>query len=218
MAEKNPTEDDAPAGAPEWMVTFSDCMTLLLTFFVLLLSFATFDQHVFKNIGASFANALPNVGVSFTERRDSMWKRRQIIKQEKVEKGAEVPTMTNKEKANFMREKRPLDFRNLKVFTAPSKVFFYGDGAAISKAGRKSLEKLAIFLLATPSRIVVSENGPDGDMELGLKRAWRVVEYLSTKGQIDKEMFSITASTTVRSRRADRRVLEITLLERDIYQ
>ena len=34
-------------GAPEWMVTFSDCMTLLLTFFVLLLSFSSFDDKVF---------------------------------------------------------------------------------------------------------------------------------------------------------------------------
>ncbi len=34
-------------GAPEWMVTFSDCMTLLLTFFVLMLSFSSFDEKTF---------------------------------------------------------------------------------------------------------------------------------------------------------------------------
>ncbi|MHC4104970.1 MAG: flagellar motor protein MotB, partial [Planctomycetota bacterium] len=41
--KKQVVEDEAP-GAPEWMVTFSDCMTLLLTFFVLLLSFSSFDD------------------------------------------------------------------------------------------------------------------------------------------------------------------------------
>lgn len=32
-------KQDAPAGAPEWMVTYGDMVTLLLTFFVLLLTF-----------------------------------------------------------------------------------------------------------------------------------------------------------------------------------
>lgn len=34
-----------PAGSPAWMVTFSDLMTLLLTFFVLLLSMAIIDEQ-----------------------------------------------------------------------------------------------------------------------------------------------------------------------------
>lgn len=34
-------EEDEPAGAPEWIVTFSDMISLLVTFFVLLLSFAS---------------------------------------------------------------------------------------------------------------------------------------------------------------------------------
>ena len=36
------------AGAPAWMVTFSDLATLLLTFFILLLSFANMDVENFK--------------------------------------------------------------------------------------------------------------------------------------------------------------------------
>ncbi len=35
---------------PEWMVTFADMMTLLLTFFVLILSFSTTDIERYKNI------------------------------------------------------------------------------------------------------------------------------------------------------------------------
>jgi len=36
-------DDDKASGPPGWMVTFGDAISLLLTFFVLLLSFSTFD-------------------------------------------------------------------------------------------------------------------------------------------------------------------------------
>ena len=55
------TESDEAPGAPVWMVTFSDCMTLLLTFFVLLLSFSSFDDKVFRKLKVIFMNALPAV-------------------------------------------------------------------------------------------------------------------------------------------------------------
>ncbi|HMB15452.1 MAG TPA: flagellar motor protein MotB [Pelovirga sp.] len=50
------------AGAPLWMVTFSDMMTLLLTFFVLLLSMATLDQVRFQQAAESLSGAF-GVGV-----------------------------------------------------------------------------------------------------------------------------------------------------------
>lgn len=44
-------------GAPTWIVTFADLMSLLLTFFVLLLSFATMDIIKFRQMAASLKNA-----------------------------------------------------------------------------------------------------------------------------------------------------------------
>ncbi|HDR05093.1 MAG TPA: flagellar motor protein MotB, partial [Candidatus Marinimicrobia bacterium] len=38
MAKKKQKEDLGPPGAPAWMTTYSDMVTLLLTFFVLLIS------------------------------------------------------------------------------------------------------------------------------------------------------------------------------------
>ena len=37
-------------GAPGWVVTFGDMMSLLLTFFILLLSFATLDKVQFQKL------------------------------------------------------------------------------------------------------------------------------------------------------------------------
>jgi chemotaxis protein MotB len=45
-------------GAPEWMVTFADLMSLLLTFFVLLLSFSNMEIIKFRTMAGSVRNAL----------------------------------------------------------------------------------------------------------------------------------------------------------------
>ena len=47
-----------PAGAPAWMATFADMATLLMAFFVLILSFAEFNVPKFKQISGSLKNAI----------------------------------------------------------------------------------------------------------------------------------------------------------------
>ncbi len=55
------TEEDCPkcppVGAPAWMSTFADMATLLMAFFVLILSFAEFNVPKFKQISGSLKNA-----------------------------------------------------------------------------------------------------------------------------------------------------------------
>ncbi|NQD36890.1 OmpA family protein [Permianibacter sp. IMCC34836] len=51
-------EGTATVGAPSWMVTFADLMSLLLCFFVLLLSFSTMDAERFKAIAESLQASL----------------------------------------------------------------------------------------------------------------------------------------------------------------
>ena len=46
-----------PEGAPAWMATFADMATLLMAFFVLILSFAEFNVPKFKQISGSLKNA-----------------------------------------------------------------------------------------------------------------------------------------------------------------
>lgn len=50
-------EDEGPAGSPAWMATFADLMSLLMCFFVLLLSFAEMDVEKFKQIAGSMKMA-----------------------------------------------------------------------------------------------------------------------------------------------------------------
>lgn len=47
--------EEAPAGAPEWIVTFSDMVSLLVTFFVMLMSFSTISTNDSMMIVEAFA-------------------------------------------------------------------------------------------------------------------------------------------------------------------
>jgi len=48
---------DCPAGIPAWMATFADLMSLLMCFFVLLLSFSEMDVLKYKQLAGSMRNA-----------------------------------------------------------------------------------------------------------------------------------------------------------------
>lgn len=55
--EKKEACPECPVGAPAWMVTYSDLVTLLLTFFVLLLSMANMDPVKFTEASSSLKDA-----------------------------------------------------------------------------------------------------------------------------------------------------------------
>ena len=55
---KGPKCPECPRGLPAWLATFADLMSLLLTFFVLLLSFSTTSQSDFEKALGSLQGAL----------------------------------------------------------------------------------------------------------------------------------------------------------------
>lgn len=69
MAKKK--EEEAPAGAPAWMATFSDLMNLLLCFFVLLFSMSSVDAAKYDQVVQSLSQAFSIInttgGVSITQ-------------------------------------------------------------------------------------------------------------------------------------------------------
>jgi flagellar motor protein MotB len=207
-------EEDAPAGAPEWMLTFSDCMTLLLTFFVLLTSFATFDDKTIPELSKACAKAIPGVGLLGSSVKKTMLPK-DISLTDPLDEGSETRTPERSSNTNFMREKKPLDFRNLKVFTLDSGKIFWGQGVALTQEGQEVMKMLEKFFLNTPGRIIISENGP-GNASLGLERALMATNYF-VAGGIPKKRLNISASPTTQETAATRQ-LEITLLERSAYE
>lgn len=57
MSDEEENACECPAGLPAWMGTFADLMSLLMCFFVLLLSFSEMDAMKFKRLAGSMAQA-----------------------------------------------------------------------------------------------------------------------------------------------------------------
>jgi len=66
---KKAKQEEVSAGAPAWMATYGDMMTLLLCFFVLLFSMSSVDVAKFKAAMSSFADQIDILpgGVALTE-------------------------------------------------------------------------------------------------------------------------------------------------------
>lgn len=62
MSEPKKKKKSEAPGAPAWMVTYSDMVTLLLTFFVLLLSMASVDRVKFSSAAGSLKGAFGVLG------------------------------------------------------------------------------------------------------------------------------------------------------------
>ncbi len=237
---KKQQEPDEPPGAPQWMVTFSDCMTLLLTFFVLLLSFSSFDDRIFRKLKVIFAKSLTSVSPSDKTNRDAFLPTNQLMHTEDLDEGSEKPTLARDTEDNLKQEAEAEDFHNRKVFLVPSRRVFWGEGTTISGQGHKTLAVMASFLKEVPNRVVISENTWGNDKNSrrsGLPRAWAVMEYLTTTQGLDERKFSISAASTITqgtlksgettpavsllpsktTGAKKERMLEIVLLERSIY-
>lgn len=227
---KQVESDEAP-GAPEWMVTFSDCMTLLLTFFVLLLSFSSFDNRIFRRLKVIYSTGLTSITPSMRSDRDALMYIPPIRHVSDLDKGSEKPTLATGDEDGLIDESGPFNLNKSIVFMLPSNKLFWGKGIAISADGRHIMDNMVLFLSEMPHRIVISENGlskePAGE-SLGLQRAWAVMNYLTVKQNLDKKRFSISSVSTLSqesnensypdSVRANAgRTVEIVLLARNIY-
>lgn len=226
----NKPQEEEIKGAPDWMVTFSDCMTLLLTFFVLLLSFSSFDNNDFKKLKVIFARKLDSISLQKTDK--SSFDAFQLIHyNDDLDKGSEKPTLEKGTVNNVKIDTEPLNFHKRKVFTKSSANIFWGQGTVISSQGKTILSSMASYLMDVPCRVVISENGPideNDSVNFGLQRAWTVVDYLTTIEGLDKGQLSISAAslTSTQHPASDKkdflktkstRTLEIVLLERSIY-
>lgn len=232
-ATKKQPPPEEPPGAPEWMLTFSDCMTLLLTFFVLLMTFSSPGNSDVKGVSDVIARLLPGFDWSTERYHDSLVEYLQFQAAEGTETGSEKPTLQKGTKGGLKATTPAFDLEFVKVFSIQSEKVFFGRGSVISPEGRDIMTTIASFLSRVPNRVAICEygfkNNNDSD-EIGLQRAWALMEHLTTKHRLNKKRFSISGassgiateaglegSSSAQPGMENERVLEIIVLDRSSY-
>jgi outer membrane protein OmpA-like peptidoglycan-associated protein len=211
-------EEEAGEGAPLWIISFADMMSLLMAFFVMLSTFSGFGPRAAEKLQKTVnATLSPNYGG---------WRRQQLRAAVGYQapaagqsgKGSEKPTLQETQPKGLLRETQAGDFRRRKIFLIESKTIFWGVGVTLSASGRDFLDTLASFAAKMPDRLVISESGPGADPEQGLRRAASVLNYLASKGiSKDRCSLAVKGMSPDRSFQAER-MLEIALLSASVYQ
>lgn len=89
---------DPPEDIPAWFMTYSDVITLLMTFFILLLTFATTEPEKFEKSTAKFFGAAGSSGLVGYEQKkldDDSWVKRMRPRAARMAmQGSEMPPLT----------------------------------------------------------------------------------------------------------------------------
>ncbi len=222
MAKKDnspPPEPGPPGNA--WVISFTDCMTNMLCFFVLLVSFSSFDPGAQGRIQGAFTSMTAS-GLSdrTTDPTDSVVPPQQRPFDPTVE-GAEKPSDAPPEP---LRKTHHDAVPNVKAFhdqvtiRIPASKLFWGSGELLTPAGRTNLKFIGSYMRLLPVRAIVRQKGTaeGGAKDLELKRAWAVVSCISEDAHVARDRFCITDDQTGKGVRSP--VIEILLLRKEVIR
>ena len=86
-------EEEGPKGCPEWMVTFSDVVSLLVTFFVLILTFSTLETQQFQKLSGALQGGFGVLGREGESNLDAVFNKDMILADRQRNTGSTVPFM-----------------------------------------------------------------------------------------------------------------------------
>jgi len=187
---------------PGWIVSFSDMVTLLLAFFVLLQSFAHVqDPELFFVGQGSFKRAIAGMGLpSWLLGRQDKPRREHVNPKHSMDEGKpEKPEPKNQDADGEKIRKMFLDLKNQLETTAsdlsqetlriePTPIHFGGAGCRLDDAARKYLRQLAFDLTQTVRQgavryyvigLAADEQSSGKQSILSARRARAVENYLA---------------------------------------
>jgi hypothetical protein len=201
MAKKDnspPPEEGPPLNG--WILSFSDCMTNLLCFFVLLVSFSSFDTAAQSRIGGAFVSMTnPAFSDRKTEPTDAIVPPPPQPPVDVTPEGAEKPTDLPPE---LVRKPQSQVVPDIKAFHDQVTIrvqagkLFWGSGDLLTPAGRSSLKLIGSYMRLLPVRAVVRPRGQAGGAgaESDMRRAWSVVSCISEESQVSRDRFCIAGN------------------------
>ena len=224
MARDRQKKKDEGAEIPGWVVTYGDMMSLLLCFFVLLLSFSTISEEAFNQALMSLQGAF---GV--LPRFDSLFN--PVPRQPKeAQEAMERMARKLKRQMQVMGKDTDIDVQfdlegGLKI-NLPNKILFESGNANLKPDAYAILNEVAEVLRDVPDSFIEVRGHTDArpmsrsteyrdNYDLSYGRADAVVRRLNTFGNIPMNQFEIVAcgpsrpiatNTTADGQRANRRV------------
>lgn len=193
------------AGAPEWMCTFSDLVTLLMCFFVLLFAMSTTQQETYKELVQSLRSALGSQAVPESGTREGLTMH--AVPSEQPSENQQIDElggMIEKELEEIVSEVRELVLFNKLggevsvtktedgvVITMSDLLLFAQGGATLSDKGQDILQKVASVLSKLAYRVKIKGHTDaepissalyPSNWELSSARASTVVRLLIQNG------------------------------------
>ncbi len=223
--KKKPEENDEPS-APFWMVTYGDMVTLLLTFFILLISFSSMDEIKFNAAAASLQGALGVINTSAMEL--------QLLKEApggeddlliRTDVYEDLQTFEEQMAQEIDKGDITVDFvKNGLLIQMGSKLLFDVAAADLKSDSKPILDALARTIKSHAAEVLVGGHTDDvpihtsefpSNWELSGARAMSVVRYLIDKGDVPPKILAATAygqyrpivpNATVADKQINRRV------------
>lgn len=179
-------------GAPEWMVTFGDLMSLLLTFFILLFSISEVKSQkiyeMFKSFRTHFNITSPTAGFHVEQLSDVL----NLLSEMAIELPDQKEGKDGKTKVPvenpFGEHAEVVRIDNNLLISINGRVLFDEDRAQLKDAARMTLERVRESLRGYNTRIRVighanpkplaPDSGFRDHMDLGYERARIVMEFL----------------------------------------
>ena len=230
MSEAIAQINDEEDGAPAWVVTFGDLMSLLLCFFVLLLSFSEMDRNKYRVVSGSVRNAfgLQRKKPVFESPKGQKMIAKEFDQAIIISKVKEViqPILHELEEENKVLKEL------VDIEVGENQVTIRMMGEATFETGKASLRpeliplllKIGEMLSATKGEIIIAghtDNIPlsggvfGSNLGLSMARAGSVAEFLLKSSSIDPQRISamgfgeyrpLTSNDTEEGRRKNRRV------------
>lgn len=209
-------------GAPKWMVTYSDMMSLLLTFFILLFSMSTISSDKFDNIMSSFQNILSgSKGDSILYDGDNLID----LHEELIQTEEMYDKVSDYLEDQDLGSDVSVSMDSKGIFVEMKDAILFESGRAeLKPEGIEVLKKLEGLISDFDNELVIeghTDNVPmtsgrfPSNWELSTARAVTVVRYLSESLDIDPGRLSavgygeyrpIKPNDTAENRAANRRV------------
>lgn len=181
MAERKKKEDEGPDEG--WLATFGDLMSLLMTFFVLLLTFSSIQLDKFKKAMGSLRGAL---GVLEMDRGEKLMSRQFAAYDSYVNAKQELENYVEKLQMDEMVSIELVHGRGLKIVISTAILFNSGE-ARLKKTIYPILEKVGNFMKQNEHFKILVEGHTDNvpihtvqfesNWELSASRALSVLKF-----------------------------------------